>query len=151
MPKIKKTKLLENDIIEEFDYVKTKDRVLEYFYRYRSFKRKVDLIGNEYNSCLSNVGNNTTSNIIKKNDITAKKAEKILIEKEYIEKINKSLKGLKYKLTSDEKVILEYCILSTNTDEFVAEALFLEKCNIYKRKKSCFIKVALYYGLEVLK
>lgn len=151
MPKIKQPKLLENNIIEEFDYIKTKDKVLEHFYRYRTSKRKLDLISNEYKACLSDIKNKTNSNVFGKIDTTAKKAEKIINEKEYIEEIEKSLKGLKYKLTPDEKVILEYCILSTHTDEVVADVLFLEKCNIYKRKKSCFIKVALYYGLEVLK
>ena len=54
-------------------------------------------------------------------------------------------------LTDDEKMIFNLSILSSHTDEELAEKLSLDKSNIYKRKKSCFIKVALFYNIDVLK
>ena len=82
-------------------------------------------------------------------DPTSKRALKIVECKEYIESMNKQFKSLRLKLTSDEKIIFNYSILSRHTDEEIAEKLSIDKSNIYIRKKSCYVKVAKYFHIEV--
>ena len=68
---------------------------------------------------------------------------------EYIDAMNESFRALRLRMTSDEKIIFKYSILSRHTDEEIAERLSLDKSSIYQRKKSCYIKVAKYYHIEV--
>ena len=82
-------------------------------------------------------------------DPTSKRALKIIEYKDYIDSMNKQFVALRLKLTSDEKIIFNYSILSRHTDEELAEKLSLEKSGIYLRKKSCYIKVAKYFHIEV--
>ena len=83
--------------------------------------------------------------------VVQQKAIKILECKEYIDSMNKQFKRLRLRLTDDEKIIFNYSILSKHTDEELADRLSLDKTSIYHRKKSCFIKVAQYFNIEVLK
>lgn len=149
MPKINKPVILSKEIIEEYDYEKTKLRVLNYFCEYRRYMNKIDLIEGSYNSSLSNDNLGIFSS--QKNDPTLLKVQKIEFERNYINRVNKSLRILRLKLTPDEKIILDYSILTKHTDDDLALALSLDKSNIYQRKKSCFIKVAIYYQIEVMK
>ena len=149
MPKIRKPSILGKEIIAEYDYEKIRERVLSYFYKYRRYMNKIDLIESSYNACLSNDNLGILSSKI--SDPTGIKVQRMEEEKRYIDMMNKSLKSLKFRLTTDEKIILEYSILSNHTDDDLAFALSLDKSNIYQRKKSCFIKVAIYYQLEVMR
>lgn len=149
MPKVKEPKLYSKEIIEMYNYPKTRDKVLHFFLKYRLYALKIDTISDSYNC--SSTNDNMGIFSYKKNDSTANKAMKILECKEYVNKMNKQFKALRYKLTNDEKIIFNYSILSRHTDEELAERLALDKSSIYQRKKSCFIKVAQYFNIEVLK
>lgn len=149
MPKLKNQKLLDKNFIEEFDYEKTKLAVLDYFKNYRNYKIKVSLYDSTISSPLSNDNLGIYSSFV--NDPTSRKAERFLYERTYIENMEKTFYKLKLRLTDDEKIIFNMAILSKHTDQDIAEALSLEVSSIYCRKKSCFIKVAIFYNKEVLK
>lgn len=149
MPRVSKPKLYQSEIINAFDYQKTKENVLEYFSKYRLYSNNINLLLNTCSSSLSNDNLGIYSS--KVTDKTSATAIKIIEYKEYIEEISKNFRKLRMYLTDDEKMIFNLSILSSHTDEELAEKLSLDKSNIYKRKKSCFIKVALFYNIDVLK
>ena len=124
MPRVSKPKLYQSEIINAFDYQKTKENVLEYFSKYRLYSNNINLLLNTCSSSLSNDNLGIYSS--KVTDKTSAIAIKIIEYKEYIEEISKNFRKLRMYLTDDES-------------------------NIYKRKKSCFIKVALFYNIDVLK
>lgn len=147
MPKIRKPKLLENSFISNFNYDKIRISVRNYFQEYRQKKELIDIVSLRYNSPLGSNNVGTVSSSI--SDTTGTKAIKCIEYQNYIDSIEKCLRPLKLKLTIDEKIILNLSILSNLTDDEVANELLIEKGSIYHRKKSCYIKVALYFGLEV--
>lgn len=147
MPKVKEPKLYGKEVLEEYNYPQTKEKVLHYFSKYRAYSIKVEEICDAYNCPLSNDSMGIFSSNI--SDPTSKRALKIIEYKDYIDSMNKQFVALRLKLTSDEKIIFNYSILSNYTDEELAEKLSLDKSNIYPRKKSCFIKVAKYFHIEV--
>lgn len=149
MPRIRKQELLKNNVIDLFNYESTKKAVLLHFQEYHQKRAMIDVIESSYSSSLSNDNMGIFSSKI--SDPTGQKGTKCIQYKEYIESFDATLRPLKLKLTSDEKVILEKSILTRHSDEDIASALSLDKSNLYPRKKSCFIKVALYYGIEVYK
>ncbi len=147
MPKVKKPRLYGKEILDEYNYPETRDKVLNYFAKYRTYSIKVEEISDAYNSPLSNDSMGIFSSNI--SDPTSKRALKIIEYQDYIDSMNKQFVSLRLKLTSDEKIIFNYSILSNYTDEELAEKLSLDKSNIYQRKKSCYIKVAKYFHIEV--
>lgn len=148
MPKVEKPKLYSLERIKAYDYSKTRIKVMDYFAKYRSYKLRIEEIGDSYNTSLSNDNLGVFSS--RRSDPTSRKAMKIVELQEYIEKMDKQFKSLKLKLTSDEKVIFNYSILAKHSDEELAEKLGIDKTNIYHRKKSCFIKVAKHFNLAIL-
>src|SRR5699024_6477790 len=97
MPKITKPKLYDTEIINEFDYPKTRSVVLQYFSKYRACSLKIDMISNSYNCALANDNMGIFSS--GKSDQTSQKAIKILECKEYIDSMNKQFKRLRLRLT----------------------------------------------------
>lgn len=148
MSKIKIT-LLDDEIIGEYDFNSTKEMVRNHFSKYRSYSTKVEFISLRYNSPLGNDNMGICLSTV--SDPTGSKVEQMERMNEYLEEMRDSFKPLLMKLTNDEKIIFNMSILASNTDEDVAVALNIDKSNLYKRKKSCYIKVAIYYGLEVSK
>lgn len=149
MPRIGKAELLKNKVIGLFDYDKTRLAVLSHFDDYVSKKEMLDVIESAYNSPQGNDNMGIFSGKI--SDPTAINGTKGAEYKTYTEKVEETLRPLKLKLTADEKIILEKSILTRHIDDEVALALSMDKRNIYHKKKSCYIKVALYYGIEVYK
>lgn len=149
MPKVCKPKILNQEIINAFDYPKTRQAVLGLFSKYRLYSQKIEAVLESYNGALANNNSGILSSQI--SDKTSSKAIKIADYKNFIDDFEKSFKKLKLKMTEDEKKIFELSILSSHSDEEVAEKLSLDKSNIYPRKKSCFIKTALFYNVEVMK
>ncbi len=147
MPKVKEPKLYAKEVLDEYNYPQLKGVVLDYFSKYRSYSAKVEEICVSYSSPLSSDSMGIFSSNI--SDPTSKRALKIIECKEYIESMNKQFKALRLKLTADEKIIFNYSILSRHTDEEIAEKLSLDKSNIYLRKKSCYVKVAKYFHIEI--
>lgn len=149
MPKVEKPKLYDMEILELYDYSKTRSEVLNYFAKYRTYVIKIESLRNVYRCPLGNDNMGIFSS--GKCDPTSDAATKTTEYSNYIDFMNKKLKTLRLRLTDDEKVIFNYSILSKHTDEELADRLALEKSSIYHRKKSCFIKVAQYFRIEVLK
>lgn len=144
-----KITLLDDEIIKEYDFNKTRIMVRNHFSLYRSYSTKVEFISLRYNSPLGTDNMGSYSSLI--SDPTGNRVEQIERMNDYLIEMRDSFKILLMKLTNEEKIIFNMSILASNTDEDVAEALNIDKSNIYKRKKSCYIKVAIYYGLEVFK
>lgn len=149
MPKVSKPKIYDKEIIEEYNYPETRQEVMDYFSKYRNYSSKIGAITNSYNCSLSNDNMGIFSSNI--SDPTSRKAIQIAEYREYIDSMNKTFKALRLRLTEDEKIIFNYSILSKHTDEELAEELCVDKTNIYPRKKSCIIKVAQYYNIDILK
>lgn len=147
MPKIKEPKLYDKEVLSKYNYQETKEEVLQYFSKYRAYIAQIEEISDSYSCSLSNDSMGIFSSNI--SDPTSKRALKILEFKNYIDSMNKELKSLRLKLTSDEKVIFNYSILSRHTDEELADMLSMDKSSIYHRKKSCYVKVAKYFHIEV--
>lgn len=149
MPKISKPELLDKNVIKLFNYEETRLAVLKYFNKYTENKRMIDVVESSYSSPLGNDNMGIFSS--KVSDPTGQKGSRCIEYINYIEKMNASLRPLKLKLTNDEKIILDESILTRHTDDELSISLSLDKSNVYPRKKSCYIKVALYYGIEVYK
>ena len=147
MPKISEPKLYGKEILDGYNYPETRDLVLQYFSKYRAYSVRVEELSEYYNAALSNDNMGIFSSNI--SDPTSQRALKIVEYKEYIDAMNESFRALRLRMTSDEKIIFKYSILSRHTDEEIAERLSLDKSSIYQRKKSCYIKVAKYYHIEV--
>lgn len=147
MPRISEPKLYDKEILEGYNYPETRELVLQYFSKYRAYSVRIEELSDSYNASLSNDNMGIFSSSI--NDPTSKRALKIVEYKEYIDSMNKHFKTLRLRMTTDEKIIFKYSILSRHTDEEIAEKLSLDKSSIYHRKKSCYIKVAKYFHIEV--
>lgn len=145
----KEIRIMSLDEISYYDVKKTMKNVKNYFSKYRNYQSKIYLI-QQYNSC--SLGNDNlgifSSNI---SDPTANKVEKYERQLNYVNQMDAYLKNLKKNLTEDEKVILQFSILDCKTDEVIAEIISVAIQNFYQRKKSCYIKVACYFDLEVEK
>ncbi len=149
MPKVGKPKILNQEIINAFDYPKTRLAVLDFFSKYRLYSERINAILESYNCSLANDNLGVFSSQI--SDKTSTNAIKIAEYKKCLDDFEISFKKLKLRMTDDEKKIFDLSILSSHSDEEVAERLSLDKSNIYSRKKSCFIKTALFYSVEVMK
>lgn len=149
MPKTRKPELLKNSVIDLFNYELLRLKVLAHFKEYYEKRTMIDVIEASYSSPQANDNMGIFSSRI--SNPTAQKGTKAIEYKNYLESVEITLRPLKLRLTKDEKIILEESILSRHTDDDLALALSIDKSCIYHRKKSCYIKVALYYGLEVYK
>lgn len=147
MPRISEPKLYDKEILEGYNYPETRELVLQYFSKYRAYSVRIEELSDSYNASLSNDNMGIFSSNI--NDPTSKRALKIVEYKEYIDSMNEHFRTLRLRMTADEKIIFKYSILSRHTDEEIAEKLSLDKSSIYHRKKSCYIKVAKYFHIEV--
>ena len=69
----------------------------------------------------------------------------------YIETIEGIYKLYEKNLTNDEKIVYQRCLVKKSTDEELMTALSLSHSAMFKRKRSCYIKVAKWFDLEVYK
>lgn len=142
-------RLLSEDDIMLYDWEETRLNVRSYFSRYRSYTSKINMIKCRYNGSLSNDNLGIFSSNI--SNPTANKVEQYDKYNTYVSEINKHLDALIKELTVDEKIILKKSILDNYTDEEISEMISIARQHIYLRKKSCYIKVARYFDLEVEK
>ncbi len=140
-------RLMTDDEIKLYNYDQTKYNVKSYFSKYRNYKDKLDLIKDRYSGSLSNDNMGIFSSNI--SNPTANKVEQSERYNNYIDLMDKHITVLKNHLTKDEKIILKMSILSSYTDEAVCEQLSIYIQNFYQRKKSTYIKVACYFGIDV--
>ena len=140
---------IEVDNVDAYDYEKTKRKVDDVFSKYRAYKQKKEIIMKRYNAALSldNLGifSNQTS------DPVCNKVEQSEKYTNYIDTIDKVYELYQKDLSKDEKIVYKKCMLAKHTDDELMEDLCMSHGSCFVRKRSCYIKVALWFDLEVYK
>ena len=139
---------IEADGIENFNYKETKKNVEQLFSKYRSFKMKEEIIEKRYKSALSldNLGifSSTTS------DPVGNKVEQLEKYTNFTDLIDNIYKLNKSDLSKDEILIYKKYLISRVRDEDLLDYLNINSNSaLFNRKRSCIIKVAMWFDLEV--
>lgn len=143
-------KEVEVNVSEEINFNATKKNLDSLFQKYRSYKLKEDIIRKRTNTSLSLDNLGIYSNSI--SNPTANKVEQLSRYTEFTDLIDKTYELFCYQLTKDEKIIYKKTLMNKLTDEEVMEELLLNSPkNYYARKKNCYVKVAMWFDLEVYK
>lgn len=140
-------RLMDVNEIMLYDTKATMQNVKKYFAKYRNYKDKLSMIKEKMSTSLGEDNMGIYSSNI--SDPTGAKVEQSERYSKYIEYIDANLKIIRKNLTEDEKAILKLSILDSKTDEFIAEYISVAIQNFYQRKKSCYIKVACYFDIDV--
>lgn len=136
--------------LEAFDYNATKTNVEALFSKYRSFKSKEQIIKKRYKASLSldNLGiyssgiNDPVGNIVEQ----LEKYQKFIKTVDDVYKLNSK------DLSKDEVVIYKKYLIEKMTEEDLLSILNItSSSSLYARKRSCIVKVALWFDLEVYK
>lgn len=138
--------VLEN--VDIYNYSETKKNVDMLFSKYRQYKEKKDIILKRTNSGLSfdNLGIYSST----PGDPVGNRVEQTEKYYNFIDTIDKIYELYSYQLTKDEKLIYKKMLLSKYTDIQMMEILNVSSYNgLYNRKRSCYIKVARWFDLEV--
>lgn len=141
---------IEIEDLEIYDYEKTRENVYTLFKKYRRFNTKREIIEQRSISSLSfdNLGIYGNS----MNDPVGNKVEQSIKYTDFVDTINSIYKMYEYQLSEDEKCIYKNLLANKTTDDELMEKLHLNsKSGLYNRKKSCIIKVAQWFDLEVYK
>lgn len=141
---------VEVDGVDNFNYSETKRNVEQLFSKYRSFKAKEDIIEKRYKSALSldNLGiyGSTTS------DPVGNKVEQMEKYTNYTDLIDNVYRINKSDLSKDEIIIYKKYLLSRVRDDDLLDYLNINSNSaLFNRKRSCIIKVAMWFDLEVYK
>ena len=139
---------IEADGIENFNYNETKKNVEQLFSKSRSFKMKEEIIEKRYKSALSldNLGifSSTTS------DPVGNKVEQLEKYTNFTDLIDNIYKLNKSDLSKDEILIYKKYLISRVRDEDLLDYLNINSNSaLFNRKRSCIIKVAMWFDLEV--
>ena len=139
---------IEADGIENFNYNEKKKNVEQLFSKYRSFKMKEEIIEKRYKSALSldNLGifSSTTS------DPVGNKVEQLEKYTNFTDLIDNIYKLNKSDLSKDEILIYKKYLISRVRDEDLLDYLNINSNSaLFNRKRSCIIKVAMWFDLEV--
>ena len=122
--------------------------VQELFKKYRIFKENQKIIEARNKSSFSfdNLGifGSRTS------DPTGNKVEQIMRYKDFTDTIDCTYKLFANKLEKDEKVIYEKTLKTKHTDDDVMDELSItNRKTFYNKKMRCYLKVAMWFDLEV--
>jgi len=145
VPKLK-VECLRPKEIEKYDYERIKLSLNEKFSKYRDYKERLDIIESRIESGLSNDNLSVFSSNI--SNPTENKVEQRSRYIDYVDEIEKVIDLVIKILTEDEITVLRYSLLSNYNDNDIAEIMHLYKNSYFQRKKSCYIKVAKYFGLD---
>lgn len=139
---------VELDDLKAYDYEATKNNVDRIFAKYRNYKEKKDIIIKRTKSSLSfdNLGIYGSSS----GDPISNKIEQIERYDKYLNTIDDVYNLYSEQLSKDEKIIYKKMLLYKYTDDEVMQVLNISSKNgLYIRKRSCYIKVARWFDLEV--
>ena len=141
---------IEADGIENFNYNETKKNVEQLFSKYRSFKMKEEIIEKRYKSALSldNLGifSSTTS------DPVGNKVEQLEKYTSFTDLIDEVYRLNRNDLSKDEMIIYKKYLTSRVRDDDLLDYLNINSnSGLSNRKRSCIIKVAMWFDLEVYK
>jgi len=136
--------------LENFNYSETKRNVEQLFSKYRSFKIKEEIIEKRYKSALSldNLGifSSTTS------DPVGNKVEQLEKYTSFTDLIDEVYRLNRNDLSKDEMIIYKKYLTSRVRDDDLLDYLNINSnSGLSNRKKSCIIKVAMWFDLEVYK
>ena len=132
------------------DEKETCSKVQELFKKYRIYKEKQKIIETRNKSPFSfdNMGifGSRTS------DPTGNKVEQIMRYKDFTDTIDNTYKLFSNKLEKDEKVIYEKTLKTKHTvEDVMAELSITNRKTFYNKKNRCYLKVAMWFDLEVYK
>ena len=136
--------------LENFNYSETKRNVEQLFSKYRSFKVKEEIIEKRYKSALSldNLGifSSTTS------DPVGNKVEQLEKYTSFTDLIDEVYRLNRNDLSKDEMIIYKKYLISRVRDDDLLDYLNINSnSGLSNRKRSCIIKVAMWFDLEVYK
>lgn len=134
----------------EIDEKGTEKRVISLFKSYRKAKEKEKIITERYKASLSsdNLGIFGSG----KSDPVGNKIEQLERYNEFTSSIDAIYELFSHNLTKDEKVIYKKTLESSHTHESVqAELSISSTSTYYTKKRSCYLKVATWFDLEVYK
>lgn len=136
--------------LENFNYSETKRNVEQLFSKYRSFKVKEEIIEKRYKSALSldNLGifSSTTS------DPVGNKVEQLEKYTSFTDLIDEVYRLNRNDLSKDEMIIYKKYLTSRVRDDDLLDYLNINSnSGLSNRKRSCIIKVAMWFDLEVYK
>lgn len=148
MDKIKPT-ILSDKTTYMYDYELVKIRVKAFFEKYKECITKKRLIAFSINDPLGNDNMGIFSSTI--TNTVHNKVEQMEKISRYIDNMNSRIDFLKKEFTEDEKIIFQMSILDDILDEDIADAVCMTRRGLYSRKKSCYIKTAIFFNLDVLR
>lgn len=136
--------------LENLNYSETKRNVEQLFSKYRSFKVKEEIIEKRYKSALSldNLGifSSTTS------DPVGNKVEQLEKYTSFTDLIDEVYRLNRNDLSKDEMIIYKKYLTSRVRDDDLLDYLNINSnSGLSNRKRSCIIKVAMWFDLEVYK
>ena len=137
----------EIDNIEIYDYDTIRKSIENLFSKYRAYKDKKETIEERLKNSidLDNLGIFSS----RKSDPTYNKVEQLDKITRFIDTVDKVVKLNKHKLSKDEYQILKKSLNYKFTTEQMSEMLNLGYQATFQRKKNCYIRVALWFDLEV--
>ena len=133
--------------IEVYNYEATRKNLDSLLAKYRTYKSKKTTIEERIKNSidLDNLG--IFSSRI--SDPTYNKVEQLEKINNLIDTVYKVIKLNKNKLSKDEYLILKKCLDYKYTTEQISEMINLGYQATFQRRKNCYIRVALWFDLEV--
>ena len=133
--------------IEVYNYEATRKNLDSLLAKYRSYKSKKATIEERIKNSidLDNLGIFSS----RKSDPTYNKVEQLEKINNFIDTVDKVIKLNKNKLSKDEYLILKKCLDYKYTTEQISEMINLGYQATFQRRKNCYIRVALWFDLEV--
>ncbi|MBO5096523.1 MAG: hypothetical protein J6B98_06580 [Bacilli bacterium] len=133
--------------IEVYNYEATRKNLDSLLAKYRTYKSKKTTIEERIKNSidLDNLGIFSS----RKSDPTYNKVEQLERINNFIDTVDKVIKLNKNKLSKDEYLILKKCLDYKYTTEQISEMINLGYQATFTRKKNCYIRVALWFDLEV--
>lgn len=133
--------------IEVYNYEATRKNLDSLLAKYRTYKSKKNTIEERIKNSidLDNLGIFSSC----KSDPTYNKVEQLERINNFIDTVDKVIKLNKNKLSKDEYLILKKCLDYKYTTEQISEMINLGYQATFQRRKNCYIRVALWFDLEV--
>ena len=133
--------------IEVYNYEATRKNLDSLLAKYRTYKSKKTTIEERIKNSIDLDNLRIFSS--RKSDPTYNKVEQLERINNFIDTVDKVIKLNKNKLSKDEYLILKKCLDYKYTTEQISEMINLGYQATFQRRKNCYIRVALWFDLEV--
>lgn len=141
----KKEYILES--IDDYDYGFTRSNVERIYERYRSYKERRKSVADSKGHNMDFDGLGIYTGRI--TDNTSRDGIELAKYNDYIEKLDKVYELNKHKLNHDELKIYKYYLEKRYNNEELCNILHCSMNPLSIKKKTCIIKVALWFGVAV--